>query len=438
MRLTSQQSLELKSINRNDQTQSSRKKLFNYIYFSDPFTLLIKDFSHTVTKTISRPLVAVVVGKNITKNESFVYVVNKENITIFKKFVLAKCNGSVVLYTTEEYTKMANWSIYVKKTSSLYDYGEYEILPNKSVTICQYFEMRIINKTRQTVRSNKLPGLGYVTFISFLLSILGLIFLLVTYLLFPQLQTLPGKNLMNFAASLLLFQIFWLPLNFTEVTSDKPACKAVAIIEHYFLITSFVAMSVIAFHTCKVFARSLPAPKMSKGRERKLFCAYVALVWILPAVFVGICIVLDDRDVVVIGYGESEICWLAKKAYSYFVTIPIAFLLLFNIITFVITAVYLRKNSQNIAARQARRSNLSIFIKLSTLMGFKWLFGLLALVVTSTTVFWYFFVILTSLQGVFVAMAFVVNAKTFSLYKQRYIRQVAKVQPHMSNPNGST
>ena len=418
MLLISQQRLELKSINRNDQTQSSRKKLFNYIYFSDPFTFQINDFSHTVTKTISRPLVAVV-GKN-TKNEGFVYVANNENITLFKKYVLAKCNGSVVLYTTRDYTKMANLSIYVKKTSSLYDYGEYDILPNKSVTICQYFEMRILNKTRQTVRYNKLPGLGYVTFISFLLSILCLIFLLVTYLLFPQLQTLPGKNLMNFAASLLLFQIFWLPLNFTEVTSDKPACKAVAVIEHYFLMASFVGMSVIAFHTCKVFARSLPAPKMSIGRERKLFCVYAALVWVLPAVFVGICIVLDDQDVVEIGYGESEICWLTKNAYTFFVTIPIGVLLLFNIVAFVITAVYLQKNSQNIAAKQARRSNLSIFIKLSTLMGFTWLFGLLALVVTSTTVFWYFFVILTSLQGVFVAVAFAVNVKTWSLYKQRY------------------
>ena len=454
MALTSQQSLE--SINLNNQTQSFGKKLYYYIYFSDPFTLLIKNFLHKVTKTISRPLVGVeemtyrpeeyvlkegkrVFIPSINKSyHSFEYVLKKGNVTVFKKYVLAKCNGSVVLYTTEDYMKMANLSIYVKKTSSLYDYGEYEILPNKSVTICQYFEMRILNKTRQTVRYHKLPGLGYVTFISFLLSILCLIFLLVTYLLFPQLQTLPGKNLMNFAASLLLFQIFWLPLNFTEVTSDKPACKAVAVIEHYFLMASFVGMSVIAFHTSKVFARSLPAPKMSIGRERKLFCVYVALVWVLPAVFVGIFIVLDNRDVVEIGYGESEICWLSKNAYSYFVTIPMGVLLLFNIIAFVTTAVYLRKNSQNIAARQARRSNLSIFIKLSTLMGFTWLFGLLALVVTSTTVFWYFFVILTSLQGVFVATAFVVNAKTFSLYKQRYIRQVAKVQPHMSNPAGST
>ena len=189
MALTLQQSLELKSINRKNRTQSPRKKLFNYIYFSDPFTLQIKDVSRTVTKTISRPLAV----KGI-HYESFVNLdlAKESNITVFKKYVLAKCNGSVLLYTTEDYMKMANWSIYVKKTSSLYDYGEYDILPNKSVTICQYFEMRIPNKTRQTVGYNKVPGLGYLTFISFLLSILCLIFLLVTYL---QLQTLPSTLL---------------------------------------------------------------------------------------------------------------------------------------------------------------------------------------------------------------------------------------------------
>ena len=98
-------------------------------------------------------------------------------------------------------------------------------------------------------------------------------------------------------------------------------------------------------------------------------------------------------------------------------------MLLFNIIAFVTAAVYLRKHGQNNAAKQAsgnRRSNLSIYARLSTLMGFTWLFGLLALIVTSTIVFWYFFVIFTSLQGVFIAVAFVVNAKTFSLYRKGY------------------
>ena len=449
--LTPQQSLELKSRN---QTESFGKKLRNYIYFSEPFALQIKGLYYTVTKTTSRPLVGVenttyarkeyILKENgrvfiPSTNKSYdryEYTLDKEgSITIFKKYVSTKCNGSVVLYTTEEYTRMVNLSIYVNKTLSLYHYGEYDILPDTSVAICQYFK-----ETRQTTRHDEPVGLGYITLISFILSILFLIFLLVTYIFFPQLRTLPGKNLMNFTASLLFFHVFWLPLNFGEVRSDKPSCKAVAVMDHYFLMTSFVSMSIIVFHTCKVFARSLPARKMSVGHQRKMFCRYLAFVWILPGVFVAICVVLDEQDVVKIGYGESEICWLTEhNAYTYFVTIPIAVLLLFNIIAFVITAVYVRKHGQNTAAGQAsgnRRSNLSIYVKLSTLMGFSWLFGLLALVVTSTTVFWYFFVIFTSLQGVFVAVAFVVNAKTFNLYKQKYKSGQTTLRPKATTRNG--
>ena len=443
--LTPQQSLELLHTSRNKNI-STEAKLLNYIYFSKPFTLHIKGIPYTVTKTTLRPLTCVekrtftpdeytlqdqeevfIPSTNKTYKNFEYYRENAEqlergNITVCEKYIPIKCNGSMVLYKPKEYSTTVNLSIYVKETSSLYGYGEYEILSNKSVAICQYFKVHLTTETRQTILNNEV--LGHITLVSFLLSILSLIFLLVTYILFPQLRTLPGKNLMNFSANLLLLELFWLPSSFTEVRSDKPTCMALAVVEHYFLMASFVSMSVIAFHTCKVFARRLLAPKKSEGHERKLFCMYLACVWLVPGIFVGICVVLDYQDVVKVGYGKSEICWLTEdKAYTYFVIIPIAVLLLFNIIAFVISAIYLRKHGQNTAARQAsgnRRSNFLIYIKLSTLMGFTWLFGLMALVVTSTAVFWYFFVIFTSLQGVFVAVAFVMNVKTFGLYKQWY------------------
>ena len=403
--LTPQQSSKLLLANRNNNI-STETKLLSYMYFLNPFTLHIKDIPYTVIKTTSRPLACV--GKTtytpegyILQDQERVFIpstnktyeqfeyywqnaeqleVKRGNITVCQKYIPTKCNGSIVLYTTEEYRIMFNLSICLDKTSSLYNYGEYEILSNKSVAICRYHKVDIITETRQTVRDNE--ALGYITFISFLLSILFLIFLLVTYILFPQLRTLPGKNLMNFATTLLLFQITWLPLKMNEIRSNKPVCMAMGIIEHYFLMASFVSMSVISFHTCKIFARSVPAPKVWDGDEKKLFCLYLALVWLLPGIFVGICVALDHQDVVKIGYGESEICWLTEdNAYTYFVIIPIGVLLLFNIIAFVIAAIYLRKHGQNTAARQAignRRSNFLIYVKLSTLMGFTWLFGLLA------------------------------------------------------------
>ena len=445
LQFTEQQRLELLDANRSDKL-STKAKLLNYIYFSEPFILKIKGFSYTVVKTTHRPLACVekttyspeeyilrgkekviIRSTNKTYEKLQYYKQNSEkldgkpgNITVCEKYIPTKCNGSTVLYTINEYIMTVNLSIFVKETSSLYDYGEYEILSNKSVTACQFFKLHKITEIHQIILYDEV--LGYITLLSFLLSIISLIFLLVTYIIFPQLRTLPGKNLMNFAASLVLFQIFWLPLK--EIRSKRLLCKIMAIVEHYFLMTTFVSMSVIAFHTCKVFARRLPAQKMSESHKQKLFSVYLTLVWLLPALFVGSCVVLDHQDVVKIGYGELEICWLTEdNAYTYFVIIPIAVFLSFNVIAFVTAALFLRKHGQNKAARQAsgnRRSKFLIYVKLSTLMGFAWLFGLLALVVKPKIVFWYLFVIFTSFQGVFVAMAFVLNAKTFVLYKQWY------------------
>ena len=442
--LTPEESLERLSTNVNT---SQKSAIQNFLHYTAPFVLDVKGLSYAVAKTTSRPLACA--GKTtytsqeytlLTQERVFITRTNKtyepfeyfrenaeqlgttrSNITVCEKYIPAACNGSIVQYKPDEYQILVNLSIYVNKTRSLYNYGEYEILSNKSVKICQFIKVRIITEAHRTIREDE--ALGYITFIFFIFSILFLLFLLITYAIFSQLRTLPGKNLMNLAASLLLFEVFWLPSSFSSVREDTSTCKAMAIVEHYFLMASFASMSVIAFHTCKVFARSLPAPKRSEGRDRNLFFVYLGLVWLLPGIFIAICVAIDDQDVVKLGYGESEICWLTESnAYTYFVTIPIALLMLFNIIAFIVTAVYLHQHGKNTAARQAsgkRQSNLSIYVKLSTLMGFTWLFGLLALV-TSTTVFWYFFVILTSLQGVFITVAFVMNRKTLNLYRNGY------------------
>ena len=430
-------------------TSSPETVFLNYIHFSKLFSLEIKGVRCNVTKASFRPLLCLektnftakeyrlkeqgrvfVPSTNRTyeKHEYYNQTIEKNgqkrgNITVCERLLPTKCNGSMTHYTSEQYSFTTNLRIYVNKMLSFYSYGAYVILSNKSIGICQTFERRIVTITTKTISGYE--ALGYITFISFLLSIASLIFLLITYVVFPQLQTLPGKNLMNFSTSLMLFMIFWLLSNTVHIRSNIPTCKAIAIIEHYFLMTSFVSMSVIALHTYIVLAKNVPAPKMSENRERKRFCGYLALVWLLPAFFVGICVALDRQVIQKMGYGESGICWMSEpNAYIYFVIIPIAVLLLFNIVAFSITAVYLRKHSRNRAARQAtgnRQSNLSINVKLSTLMGFSWLFGLLALIVTSTMVFWYLFVIFTSLHGVFVAFAFVFNSKTFNLYKQMFV-----------------
>ncbi|XP_046840457.1 uncharacterized protein LOC124434614 [Xenia sp. Carnegie-2017] len=455
--LTPQQSLQFlfNTINATEFDKRTRE----FIYFREEFSLQIKNLNYTIIKTTSRPLACV--GKVTYTPEDYILQQNERvlirntnetfehyeyyrerkeklsakqgNITVCKKYVPTKCNGTEVIYSPQEYNLMNNLTIYVFKTFRTYYYGEYEILSNYSVKTCQTFVVKFVKRIREVHNE----ALGYITFVFFLISIIFLTFLLVTYIIFPQLRTLPGKNIMNFAFTLLLFEIFWLPTNFTKVTENENICKAFAIIEHYFLLASFFSMVVIAHHTRKVFGKKLPAPKMSPGHKRKLFYVYLCLVWIIPALFIAICVVLDSEEIINLGYGERDICWLTgTNSYVYFVTIPVILMLMFNVVEFVRTAIQLRKHAQNQAGLTAsgkRSSNLSIYIRLSTLMGFTWLFGLLGQVVTSTSVFYYLFVIFTSLEGFFVAWAFVLNAKTLNLYRHRF-RNTDKTSSSSRNP----
>lgn len=444
--LTPQQSLELLSTQKNSEAASTRSTLLNFIYFKDPFVLNIKNSNYTTVKTTSRPITCsgrklfiaeeytlldggrVYINSTNTTYEKSQYFRENiqqlnasslgDNITVCEEYVPARCKAVLVILAPKQFTTLRNLSIFHNETSSQYDYGQYDIFDNGSVAVCVPYKQ--IPGIFTTIRDDKV--LGWITVIGFFLSILSLIFLLVTYILFPKLQTLPGKNLMNLAVALLLFELSWVLSSFDDLRKNTSFCKASAILSHYSLLAYFVSMVVIAFHTCKVFARQMVAPKPSKSHERKLFILYSMFVWFVPAIFVIISIILDEKQIVNVGYGDDELCYLGGEiGYLYFMTIPIAPLLLFNVVTFIVTVIYLRKHGQNTAARQAsgaRQSNLSIYTKLSTLMGFSWLFAFLSYVYDAEPVFWYFFVILTSLQGVFVTFAFVVNKKTLKLYQK--------------------
>ena len=131
--------------------------------------------------------------------------------------------------------------------------------------------------------------LGWRTIFCFLVSKLFLIILLITYAIFPQLRTLPGKNLMNLATGLLMNAIVWIISSFGQLAQFPAYCTAMVVAQHYFLLTSFASVSVNSFHTCKTFARKMPTPKSSERLEKKLLKLYLTIVWFLPDIFGGTC-----------------------------------------------------------------------------------------------------------------------------------------------------
>jgi hypothetical protein len=301
----------------------------------------------------------------------------------------------------------------------VYKFGDY-IYDNGMVYICVNFEREYTTNTGNNTPKDDL-ALVILTWIGFIVSIIGLLVLFFTYIIFKELRTLPGKNLMNLSISLCLAEIFWLVGS--TLDNYPTACTVVAIANHYFFLVFFTASSVIAFHSCLVFGRKMTIHRTA-SEDNKICVIYFLVVWGMPGLFVLIFGLLDNYGVFIVDYGKSVVCWLGTKESTIFLFIlPFGILLLFNLILFFIVALRLRENKKSSAkalgmeAKKRQTQNVKVCLKLSTLMGFSWLFGLLQVAVEmETDAFAYVFIIFVSFQGLFICAAFLFQRKCYELY----------------------
>ena len=194
------------------------------------------------------------------------------NITLCRKLLLSDClEGAYVPLNATEYIVFPNLSVYHNATSSIFKFGDYLISEHSNkedsndsyitensifsksslISVCLSFK-DTFNMTKTGMASSS-RGLRILAIIGFSISIVCLVLLLITYGLFQELRTVPGKNLMNLSFALLLSQLMW--LIGTAFVKEGTACKVFAILEHYLLLVSFVAMSVMSYHTCHVFSK---------------------------------------------------------------------------------------------------------------------------------------------------------------------------------------
>ena len=435
--------------------QSAFLKLLN---FSGNFSIVEKNYSLSVVNVISKQLSCY--GKRTfgmheykitNKTDKLVvnetrevlslndYTLRKQedgNITLCRKLVLSDClEGAYVPLNATEYMVFSNLSVYHNATSSIFEFGDYLISehPNKEDSNDSYIrENSILSKSSlisvclpfkdtfnitKTGMASSSRGLRILTIIGFSISIICLVLLLITYGLFQELRTVPGKNLMNLSFPLLLSQLMW--LIGTAFVKKGTACKVFAILEHYFLLVSFVAMSVMSYHTCHVFSKPFVGRIASKSSRR--FMKYSAFVWIIPAMFVAICIALDETNVFFVDYGTN--CWLGTaNAKLYLFLLPLALLLLYNIYAFIKTVVGLSRHGKERKTLQQKeaRQNLLVCTKLATLVGFPWLFAFFGVLFPDVEAFEYLFVVFVCLQGLYIGMAFLFNKKTWKLYRNRF------------------
>ena len=327
------------------------------------------------------------------------------NITVCGKRLTRNCSGTYILLENTEYTIMSNGSLFRNASNKLYTAHSYYTGLNNSVWVCSAFE-RIYWKEEKRV--DELIFLAPFSIAGLSISITCLLIVLVTYLKFKELRTVPGIHVINLSITLLIAHFLWLLTNF--LNTSKASCALLAIFLHYFFLVSFAWMSIIAYDTWRAFscqhwyrARGISCKMHSRVTNHVVFG------WLPALIFVAICVALDQSNAVTIGYGGNMGCWINNRVANICIfTTPVAVSLVINALFFLRTIKAIRKTkSQTLTITDTLQntSSFAIFARIAALMGFSWIFGFLAMFISKYL--WYPFAILTSSQGVYIAVAFV-------------------------------
>ncbi|KAJ7379622.1 hypothetical protein OS493_014017 [Desmophyllum pertusum] len=212
-------------------------------------------------------------------------------------------NCTFIAFNKTDYKQLSNGSIYLKLHNKIYSNTTYTIRDNR-LLLCVNFTRNVTGTEKEHgIRKMKTTpaSLQLLTSIGCIVSMVSLVLLLITYILFAELRNLPGKIIINLAFSLLLYQ----SVLFSAVkTDDQEACLAVAVLLHYFVISSFTWMNVMAYDVHRIFtATSVGVAGNRRGSYKKRLMKYCLYAWGAPAFIVLICVVVDHIKKGSIGYG---------------------------------------------------------------------------------------------------------------------------------------
>ena len=259
-----------------------------------------------------------------------------------------------------------------------------------------------------------------LTYVGCSLSLIGCMFVLLTYTLFSELRTLPGKILMNLSATILATCIYFLiGIPLFALVEKQEFCQTTAIILHWLVLCQFSWMTIMSYELVRTIIRGTQLkPVKPNNAKRRTLLAYMFIGWGLPTAITGVCVIVNYTTEY-IHYGKEGFCWIehADSVYVVFMA-PIAISIILNGITFSVTAYLLFRAWRSQAKLQKKNSTsyFRIYLSVFSITGLTWIFGFVAIISRGDWA-WYLFIIFTSTQGFTICAAFVFTHKVVSLYK---------------------
>lgn len=292
--------------------------------------------------------------------------------------------------------------------------GEYESLPDGGLAVCLYISQKW--PTALIVES-------YLTLCLMSISILAMMATIVTYLIFPELRNLAGLAVMNLCLMTSGFQLCIMIGMSLSVHQKSELCVATAILFHYEGLASIFWTNVMAIDLFLTLGRWSAAPrKPSKILPRYSLYAYgLPLAIVSVAVAINFCGCTGEFEV---EYGKL-FCWISNPtANMVFFGLPLALALVANIVLFVRTVAIIYSSSAcqgQCSRRQRALCQLKLYARMSTVMGFAWVFAFIAacfdMSSTAGMIFTFIYIILNSMSGLFIFVAFTCNRRVYLLYR---------------------
>ena len=304
---------------------------------------------------------------------------------------------------------------------------------------------RIVNNTVTPV------AFTYITYVTTSMSIIGSIAILLTYSIFKELRSLPSRILMNLAVAFLVGDLLILIYSVSSSISPFPleGTSTMAIFLHFFMLSRFSWMSIMSFETCRVFYLAVKLQSdIAKKSKTILLLVYLLIGWCIPLAITTVTIIVNYTTDDLVWYGETSngsagAPWINQRqsAAVAFLT-PAVIALLFNAAAFATAVILLCKaaGSKDNGGGKSLKSHwkyIRISCALFTVMGITWVFGLLALVPALSWA-WYPFIVFSSSQALWIAIAFLLTTKVIKLYISFFRRGMSRFVNHSNNHTESS
>lgn len=255
--------------------------------------------------------------------------------------------------------------------------------------------------------------LTIITDVGCILSLISLIIIGLTGAIFKSWRRdFSNKVWLHLSGSVALLIIAFLIIAFVDVHKDRSLCLASGIILHYSVLASFCWMFISAVlsyqRLVKVFTKS--------SSHRLLKACLVG--WLIPALPIIILCAVDAEIYSLtkgIGTLKKAFCYPEGLAFWFTIILPIAAIVLANMILFciIIYSVFMNSKIQRHGDTKQLYRSITVSFLLFFLFGLTWIFGLLS----DNIVMAYLFCIAATIQGFVLFIFFILgNKKTRDLW----------------------